>query len=47
MQTAPPPTQREFIEIVGGLPQHIERTGGSVWPNASEEFGLSGNTLSL
>ena len=46
VQTAPSPTQREFIEMVGGLPQHIERTGRSVWLNASgfsEELGLSGD----
>ena len=46
-QTAPPPIQREFMEIVGGLPQNIERTGRCMCLNASgfsEELGLSGNT---
>ena len=41
-------TQREFVEVVGGLPRHIERSGRSMWLNArglSEELGLSGTTL--
>ena len=48
MQTAPSPTQREFVEMIGGLTQHIERSGRSMWLNArefSEELGLSGRTL--
>lgn len=48
MQIAPSPTQREFVEVIGGLPQHTERSGRSIWLNArefSEELGLSGKTL--
>ena len=46
MTTAPTPTQREFIETVGGLAQHMERVGRSMWLIArgfSEELGLSGS----
>ena len=48
MTTAPTPTQREFIETVGGLAQHIERVGRSMWlitRGFSEELGLSGSKL--
>ena len=43
--TALAPTQREFVEVVGDLPQHIERLGRNMWLNArgfSQELGLSG-----
>ena len=42
---APAPTQREFVEVVGDLPQHIERSGRNMWLNArgfSQELGLFG-----
>lgn len=45
--SACPVTQEEFLEVVGSLPQHVEKSGRSVWLNArefSEELGLSGTT---
>ena len=50
MTMAATPTQREFVEAVGGLPKHIERSGRSMWLNArgfSEELGLSGTCTTL
>ena len=48
VKAVPTPTQREFVGVVGGLPQHVERSGGSMWLKArefSQELGLTGTTL--